>query len=191
MIHSARRGRALVILANQWGVTINALAEIGVYRGHFSSVLAENFPNAKLYLVDPWRHIAELAARRGVMHRKGGTAEANQAFWDATFQMMQDRFALNDNVVLVRQTSAEAAPLISDHSLDLVYIDADHRYENVQEDIRLWLPKVRRPGILCGHDYSERRITHSMQQVKRAVDDYFGVDNITVGKDQLWAYHVR
>lgn len=40
----------------------------------------------------------------------------------------------------------------TDKSFDLVYIDADHSYQNVSNDITAWLPKVKPNGVLCGHD---------------------------------------
>lgn len=36
---------------------------------------------------------------------------------------------------------------------DLVYIDGDHRYAGVADDIRVWLPNVASGGILAFHDY--------------------------------------
>ena len=36
---------------------------------------------------------------------------------------------------------------------DLVFIDADHRYEAAAADIAAWAAHVRPGGILCGHDY--------------------------------------
>lgn len=53
--------------------------------------------------------------------------------------------------------SMEAVKQIKDSSLDLVFIDADHRYEAVKEDIIAWLPKIRKGGILSGHDYDYPR----------------------------------
>jgi predicted O-methyltransferase YrrM len=52
-------------------------------------------------------------------------------------------------------TTDEAASLFQDGSLDGVFIDADHTYEAVKMDIQNWMPKVRKGGILAGHDYVE------------------------------------
>ena len=53
-----------------------------------------------------------------------------------------------------RMTTNEAAGLFKDESLDAVFIDADHSYEAVKMDIQNWMPKVRKGGILAGHDYN-------------------------------------
>ncbi len=50
-----------------------------------------------------------------------------------------------------RMTSREAAS-IWPVPLDLVFIDADHSYEECKSDIELWTPHVRAGGIVCGHD---------------------------------------
>ena len=49
-------------------------------------------------------------------------------------------------------TSKEASRKFKDESLDFVFIDASHEYEDVLEDIKLWYPKVKKEGILAGHD---------------------------------------
>ena len=40
-----------------------------------------------------------------------------------------------------------------DHSLDMVFIDGAHDYESVMTDILSWLPKIKKNGLICGHDY--------------------------------------
>ena len=42
---------------------------------------------------------------------------------------------------------------VDDDSLDVVYIDGDHSYGSVLQDINLWYPKIKQNGFLCGHDY--------------------------------------
>lgn len=50
-------------------------------------------------------------------------------------------------------TSVEIAARYNAHTLDMVYIDADHSYEAVKKDIAAWWPKVKPGGRLAGHDY--------------------------------------
>ena len=53
----------------------------------------------------------------------------------------------------IRSPSVEAASRFEDNTLDFVFIDASHEYEDVKNDINAWLPKVKNGGILAGHDY--------------------------------------
>ena len=53
----------------------------------------------------------------------------------------------------IRKNSIEAADQFEDESLDFVFIDASHEYEDVKKDIQIWLPKIKKGGILAGHDY--------------------------------------
>jgi len=80
-------------------------------------------------------------------------------------------------------TSKEASKVVQ-NNLDLVFIDANHGYDYVKEDIELWIPKTKKGGIICGHDYSD---TYCLG-VKRAVHEFFGDDfNLEFeGKVYIW-----
>jgi hypothetical protein len=45
--------------------------------------------------------------------------------------------------------------LFDDHSLDAVFVDGSHLYDDVKRDIEAWMPKVRKGGILFGHDLND------------------------------------
>lgn len=53
----------------------------------------------------------------------------------------------------MKMPSMEAVQKFENESLDFVFIDGSHEYEDIKNDIIFWLPKVKRGGILAGHDY--------------------------------------
>lgn len=73
-----------------------------------------------------------------------------------------------DCVRLMRMKSVEAASVFDDGYFDFVYIDADHGYQSVREDIEAWWPKVKKYGILAGDDY----VSYRKYGVIRAVDEF-------------------
>jgi len=60
--------------------------------------------------------------------------------------------SLMPNIHTLAMTSIDAARIFKDEMFDLFFIDGDHRYAAVQADIEMWLPKVKKGGIFCGHD---------------------------------------
>jgi hypothetical protein len=78
-------------------------------------------------------------------------------------------------VEIVQASSVEAAKNVPDKSLDFVYIDADHDYDNAKQDLLAWFPKVRHGGIVAGHDYLNWDIADGAEcafGVKAAVDEF-------------------
>ncbi len=58
------------------------------------------------------------------------------------------------DVEFIRKGSLDAVKDIPDGSLDFVYIDEMHEFDPVMMDLIQWNPKVKRGGIIAGHDYS-------------------------------------
>lgn len=73
-------------------------------------------------------------------------------------------------VGIKRMPSVEAAKLYNNESLDFVFIDANHQYQWVKEDIQAWLPKVKKGGYIGGHDYSD---SDGHKGVVQAVNESF------------------
>ena len=129
------------------------VAEIGVASGNLSEVLLA-LPFVDLTMVDQWRT------------RPGRDVHAAMAG-----AVRRTEFAADRRTVVVAKSTA-AAGLFPAGLFDLVFIDADHRYEAVRADIAAWRPRVRRGGILCGHDYFSPRNAKGQWGVKRAVDEW-------------------
>lgn len=76
-------------------------------------------------------------------------------------------------------TSREWAFVFPTIKACFVFLDGDHAYEAVKEDIQMWAPKCSH--ILCGHDYSEH-----FPDVMRAVQECFPADVINVQGTVWW-----
>jgi hypothetical protein len=90
---------------------------------------------------------------------------------------------VKDIVNLVRLPSIKAAETYQDKTLDFVFIDAAHDYDNVVADIKTWLPKVRIGGILAGHDINHPPIKNATVDVLGSVDSILSED--------VWYYKVK
>jgi len=63
-----------------------------------------------------------------------------------------------ENIITwVRAKSADAVTIFEDESLDFVYIDGNHITKFALEDMVLYYPKVKKGGLLCGHDYRPQK----------------------------------
>lgn len=117
--------------------------EIGVYKGLYSKVLCKMIAGLELYCVDPWEAYDGYVEQQ---HEKG------QENLNNYFEIAKER--LKDfNCHFIRKYSSEAVKDFADESLDFVFIDGNHSFEYVVEDIAKWSKKVRKGGIVAGHDY--------------------------------------
>ena len=120
--------------------------EIGTWTGNFSRRLLENTTCKKLYCVDPYKHFTDDVYPDAINN-------LSQTDFDHVFETTRktlERFG--ERVEFIRLCSSDAINLFKDGSLDFVYIDGNHDYKFVEEDIRLWYPKVKFGGYLCGDD---------------------------------------
>lgn len=140
-------------------------AEIGVKRGEFSESLCKGHPELHLYCVDAW------TAYDG--YRPNRQQGMDQYFAEASARLKPY------NCSLIRHFSTEAAKLFENETLDFVYIDAAHDFINVVNDLGAWIPKVKRGGIVAGHDYRQGGMgptvfgkANTTFHVKEAVDAF-------------------
>ncbi|MDX1414531.1 MAG: class I SAM-dependent methyltransferase [Candidatus Promineifilaceae bacterium] len=138
-------------------------AEIGVWRGDFSKKMLKRKP-AKLHLIDPWLYIPDYKDRI-----YGNTNNNNQERMDRIYQAVCDEFAKSPAVIIHRTMSDVAVNEFPNDYFDLIYIDGNHSYEYVKNDIELYLPKMKVGTYVTGDDYLFDRCPNGGP--KRAVDE--------------------
>jgi hypothetical protein len=145
------------------------IVEVGSWKGRSSSHMAVMIANGKKRVkfdcVDTWKGSIE--------HQLGSYFEDADVLVDSLYdKFVKNMMPVKNYYTPVKATSLDAALLYRNHSLDMVFIDAAHDYDNVLADITAWLPKVKPGGIISGHDYP-------YPDVRRAVDETLGpVDSI-------------
>jgi hypothetical protein len=80
---------------------------------------------------------------------------------------------VKDIVKVIHMDSVSASKQFEDGCLDFVFIDGSHLYEAVRADIEAWLPKVKKGGIIAGHDLDG---PEAFNGVRQAVEEFFGED---------------
>lgn len=145
------------------------VAEVGVFQGDFSRMILDFAAPRQLHCIDPWKYQPESAFADALY---GGQA-GSQLHMDRIFQRVIERFQadiMQARVVVHRSSSAEAAARFAQGFFDWVYIDGNHTYEYVWDDLCNFAPKIKPGGFLAGDDYA----TPGWWQdgVTRAVDEF-------------------
>lgn len=157
--------RELALLFAELGFTEGA--EIGVNAGFYSQTLCKEIPNLKLFCIDPWDWSVD-------------------KMMEPCYYKCIKILSPYSGAIIMRMKSEEAVELVPDESLDFVYIDALHDYKNVLMDIELWEPKVRRGGIVSGHDYVNRRnfgVIQAVEEYTRSNNIFYFITTVVARRD--------
>lgn len=147
-----------------------SIVEFGSFHGRSTRALADNLPSdmGRIWAVDPWNGDYEL--------EDGQILQAVN-----TFVMPYFLHNLKDHIdkKTVIPTRGFSFTFKLPITVDMVFIDGDHRYESVVKDIHKALSLLRKGGIICGHDYG----FNTWPGVKRAVDELLSDVKI---EDTIW-----
>ena len=141
-------------------------AEMGVERGLNANDMLTNMNFSKLYLIDDYAPYTDYL---------GGFCppEIQEEVYEKMFKNLTRHL---DKIVFITRNSIQAVKLFPDEFFDFVYIDGNHNYDSVKQDMSLWLPKVKTGGVLGGHDFDSRGVTR--QDVTEAVKDFTKENNL-------------
>jgi len=138
------------------------LVEIGSYVGESTVIFANNFKSVTS--IDPFIDDYDLN---------------DPACSYISFDKVYDKFLKNtkdiQNIAQTRLTSDDAVHLFEDESIDVLYIDGLHTYEQVKTDIINYLPKIKKGGFICGHDYHQNwtGVIQAINETIGSVDKVF------------------
>lgn len=145
-------------------------AEIGVHTGRFSAKILAVVQPRELHLIDPWQHETSEQFQSALY---GGRADSGQQEMDARYHEVLAQFKGDidsGRVKVHRGYSGDVLGGFPDRYFDWVYIDGNHLYEFVMQDLELALIKTRVGGYITGDDYGLEGWWEG--GVERAVDEF-------------------
>lgn len=150
--------------------------EIGVDKGESTFQFIEQCPNIKkIYAIDPWR--AYDASFKTKI----------QSNMDANYETTKNRlkkYTDIDKIKIIRKPSLEAVSMFDDNFFDWSFIDGDHSEEAAFADMQAWYPKIKRGGVLAGHDYRTKDIA-----VRAAVKRFSELHGLEIHETEYWAWY--
>jgi hypothetical protein len=149
--------------------------EVGVWKGMSASYMAVEIINSgkdiKFDCVDNWEFIENLQSDI-----------SQESFSENIYEIFLKNINPVKHIITpIKEMSWDGAKYYKDNSLDFVFIDAAHDYESVKKDISAWFPKIKKGGIIAGHDYSWS------DDVKKAVNEFFDGEEV-YETEGCWVY---
>jgi len=136
--------------------------EVGAYKGksilYLAEALLQRGVSCDLFAVDHFK----------------GSEEHNISAGQLLSEYLENVYPMRDHITTLIMPSEQAAQHFADGSLDFVFIDASHDYQSVVKDIRAWKPKVRKGGMLAGHDIHHQPVRDAVTAVLGNFDEYPG-----------------
>jgi hypothetical protein len=157
--------------------------EIGSWKGRSSSYMAVEIHNSKKDIrfdcIDTWDGSEEHLDPNSYYFQPKFLDDKDWLY--ETF--LENIKPVNHIINSIRTTSLQASQCYKDRSIDFVFIDAAHDYENVKADLNAWYPKVKKGGFIGGHDYP------GFDGVVHAVNEFFMTERNNTAlnlKDNYW-----
>lgn len=125
--------------------------EIGAWKGSFTEEILLEVEPSKLYIVDPYKFYGEYD------NAWYGGSIGEQEKMDIIYSEYLERFKSNidtSQLEVIRKESKAGLISLEDESVDFTYIDGNHTYEFVLDDLELSFLKVKRGGYITGDDYN-------------------------------------
>lgn len=155
---------------NEHGL-VGSMVEIGVCFGGFSKIVLKNWRGAAYHMIDPW------TTQDPRVYREN---QEEASIYERRYEECVAIAAADPRVRIHRALSGDAVNQFQDNSLDCCYIDGNHSYEAVSQDLTDWWPKMKSGGLFCGHDYYNSKEGGNWCLVEDAVVDWMKGKNLTL-----------
>jgi predicted nuclease of predicted toxin-antitoxin system len=166
-----RRWEVINVFITQFNWKVGV--EIGVNEGETVFEIAKSNPKLKLYGIDPYK-----VQQENILYERNISQKYNDNSLNIIKRKTLKEAFRYPNLEIIVDNSINVSKQFDKESIDFVFIDGDHSYESVKNDIKYWEPIVKENGLIMGHDYN-------WGDVARAVGENF--TEVWIMSDNVWA----
>lgn len=140
--------------------------EIGTDQGTTTEYLLRSIPDLKLYGVDDY------------------TENRTEDVQNLTFELFKKNVSpYSKRFTHYKNTSDDAVSKFKDESVDFIFVDGDHKYEQVLKDCQNYYPKLKKGGLFCGHDWNLPAVNKAVREFAASI----GKSNeIEIMRQDVW-----
>jgi predicted O-methyltransferase YrrM len=141
----------------------STIVEVGCWLGKSSCYLAEKIKESgkkiKLFCVDIWEYTDDDPYYLSFRETHPDLLKA--------FQSNVNALGFSKIIKAVQGESAMVSQTFHDESIDFIFLDGNHHSPFIDDDLKLWYPKLKYGGCIAGHDYIDA------PDVRNAVNKFF------------------
>jgi predicted O-methyltransferase YrrM len=135
------------------------VVEIGCSEGDTTEWLLQCNPTLRIVCIDPYVNYVDW---------NGNHLNDRQEFYEKTLRRLAP---YGERFKMIRDFSDNVVDMFENESIDLLFIDGLHTYDQVAIDCDNYYPKVKTGGVFSGHDY------RVIAGVHKAVNEFAGAKN--------------
>ena len=172
---------------NSQGASLTGV-EIGVFEGDHAKRILQELNINTLHLIDPYKAYDGYEDEMNNFHTKQENLINAQTLRTAETKAHTTLVQYLHKIEFIKEKSEDIVDEFTDESLDFVYIDGSHRYEEVKKDMTFWFSKVKPGGVMGGHNIQNHENGDGTNGVPQAVAE-FAVKfklKLNIGREDWW-----
>lgn len=142
------QNRESIKFAKNWFNNKKIIAcEVGVYRGYTSNFILKELNVNHLFLIDPF-----------INDYNNAPEKSDAKEWEKDAHRLDKRY---NNLTWIKEFSNKGFKKISKR-IDFCYIDGNHNYKYVKEDLENYWKLINKKGIMAGHDIQFEGVSNAV-----------------------------